>query len=63
MEDESEVEIRCRTCYWGGPVNEDGCLECHFAPPDVWVLSDDERVQTRPLVAPGDWCAQHRERA
>lgn len=62
MESDEVRDATCTTCYWGGPVNEDGMIECHFLPPDVWVLSDDTRVQTRPLVSPCDWCGQHRER-
>ena len=60
--DDTEEKISCGTCYWGGPVNEDGLIECHFTPPEVWVLNDDTRIQTRPLVSPDDWCGQYRER-
>lgn len=62
-EDAGEERVWCGGCYWAGPVNEDGWCECHWAPPEVYVLNDDTRVQTRPRVAPNDWCGQFRGRA
>lgn len=61
MED-AENTMSCANCYWAGPINEDGFAECKYLPPDVWILSDDTRIQVRPLVSPDDWCGMHRDR-
>lgn len=51
-------DLCCLTCCWAGPVDEDGLVECHRYPPEVYVV-EGRPVQYRPRMDPSDRCGEH----
>lgn len=50
------VAMNCRTCFWRSPADR-----CHRYPPTV--ICPQKDASDFPLVRPGFWCGEHKQRA
>ncbi len=58
---EDITDIRCATCYWASPIDEDGLVECKRFPPEVFSVGG-KLIEHRPRIHPDDRCGEHCER-
>ena len=50
------MALNCRTCFWRSPADR-----CHRYPPTV--ICPQKDASDFPLVRPGFWCGEHKQRA
>jgi hypothetical protein len=50
------VALNCRTCFWRSPADR-----CHRYPPTV--ITPQKDAADFPLLRPGFWCGEHKQRA